>query len=177
MSTALERPSGQGVRFAPDLHHGVEWAFVGLACDGVDLLERLVAKLGPIFETLGCKGVHEGDDGTGAIELKHAVKLPLEVEHGDVLGPDGVGVVGLFFYKGRYFLVEGERVCSWHESCLHGGSSALAYVMKYVVKAGRNDAVSEGTESAQRINKTIPLKSCTASGCNYPQGDCLGVCS
>lgn len=37
--------------------------------------------------------------------------------------------------------------------------------------------VSEGTESAQRINKTIPLKSCAPSGCNYPQGDCLGVCS
>lgn len=37
--------------------------------------------------------------------------------------------------------------------------------------------VSEGTASAQRINRTIPLKSCAGSGCNYPEGDCLGVCS
>lgn len=37
--------------------------------------------------------------------------------------------------------------------------------------------VSEGTESARRINKTIPLKSCAPSGCNYPEGGCLGVCS
>lgn len=36
---------------------------------------------------------------------------------------------------------------------------------------------SEGTASAQRILRTVPLKTCAGSGCNYPEGDCLGVCS
>lgn len=36
--------------------------------------------------------------------------------------------------------------------------------------------VSEGTTSAQRILKTVPLKACAVSGCNYPQGDCSGEC-
>lgn len=41
--------------------------------------------------------------------------------------------------------------------------------------------VSEGTTSARRILRTVPLKSIPCkhadAGCNYPEGDCLGVCS
>lgn len=36
---------------------------------------------------------------------------------------------------------------------------------------------SEGTASARRINRDVPLKSCGGSGCNYPEGGCMGVCS
>ena len=38
--------------------------------------------------------------------------------------------------------------------------------------------VSEGTASAQRINRTAPVRRvpCVFMGCNYPEGGCLGAC-
>ena len=38
--------------------------------------------------------------------------------------------------------------------------------------------VSEGTASAQRINRTVPVKraACMYTACNYPEGECSGGC-
>lgn len=40
--------------------------------------------------------------------------------------------------------------------------------------------VSEGTASAQRINRTAPVQrqACdfASSGCDYPAGQCIGLC-
>jgi len=38
--------------------------------------------------------------------------------------------------------------------------------------------LSEGTASAQRILRTVPVQrvACDRTGCNYPEGDCSGAC-
>lgn len=161
--------SRQGVRLHSDLQNGVILAAIPLAGQDVDFEKQLPVELDAVVEAVRLKRAHESDGGSRGVNFDDAVHLALQVEQSKALNTAWVGVVGLFLRKGLYLFVEGQRVYAWDESAFQN-TSLLNYFVKYVTR-GR---VSEGTASARRI--IGEAAKCSGSGCNFPEGECLGFC-
>lgn len=165
MESSFEGPHGQAVRLCADLQDGGEMRSDRITGKAVRLAELLVAEPNSIDQTQAGAGVHEAARLDGCPEGHHPVHLTLFVQDGDVPVNAWEGVVGLLVCEGKNFVVEGQRVYAIDEFCAQG-LSPLGYAAKYVFKRAAPMSLSEGTASAQRLNRELPALQSDLEGRN-----------